>query len=274
MIDASGALLARRGMASRVGSRALDWGLPIAIFLGALLAWELLVRILGLKQFILPSPVAIGVATVTNFDELWTSATYTLVEIVGGLVIGATSGMLVGALTARFGLLRDSLLPFGIAANSVPIIAFAPLFNNWFGINAQLSKIMVAAVLVFFPVMINTVRGLLSVDAGALELMRSYAASETAIFRKIRVQAALPFVFTGLRVGTTLATIGAVIGEYFGAPALSLGQYIARYSAYLNLERAWAAIVFASIIGIGLYLAVVALERLAMPWARSRTEPA
>ena len=274
MIDASGAVLARRGFAARVGSRALDWGLPVAIFVGALIAWELVVRIFGLKQFILPSPVAIGVATATNFDELWTSATYTLVEIVGGLVIGATSGVLVGALTARFGLLRDSLLPFGIAANSVPIIAFAPLFNNWFGINAQLSKIMVAAVLVFFPVMINTVRGLLSVDAGALELMRSYAASETTIFRKIRVQAALPFIFTGLRVGTTLATIGAVIGEYFGAPALSLGQYIARYSAYLNLERAWSAIVFASIIGVGLYIAVVTLERLAMPWARTRTEPA
>lgn len=272
MIDGPGGPLARGSITGRLGARALDWVLPAAIFLGALVAWELFVRVLGLKQFILPSPVAIGVASVTYFPELWASASYTFVEIAGGLVVGATAGIMVGTLTARFGVLRDSLLPFGIAANSVPIIAFAPLFNNWFGTSNQLSKLMIAAVLVFFPVMINTVRGLLSVDAGALELMRSYAAGEFAVYRKIRVQAAMPFVFTGLRVGTTLATIGAVIGEYFGAPALSLGQYVARYSAYLNLERAWAAIVFASVIGVGLYLAVAVLERAVMPWGRSRPE--
>src|SRR6185503_1025260 len=139
-----------------------------------------------------------------------------------------------------------------------------------FGIDKQLSKAMIAAVLVFFPVMINTVRGLLSVDAGALELMRSYAARERDVFRKVRIPASLPFVFTGLRVATTLATIGAVIGEYFGAPNLSLGRYIATHSSYLNFERSWAAIVFASAIGIGLYLAVVALERRVMPWATAR----
>jgi NitT/TauT family transport system permease protein len=261
-----------RGPRLAVGTRLRDWVLPAAIFVGALVAWELTVRLLGLKQFILPSPLAIASAVGTYLPELLTSAQYTLTEIVAGLVVGATAGVVVGALTARFGVLRESLLPFGIAANSVPIIAFAPLFNNWFGTDQQLSKVMVAAVLVFFPVMINTVRGLLSVEPGALELMRSYAAGELAIFGKIRVPAALPFVFTGLRVATTLATIGAVIGEYFGAPALSLGQYIARYSAFLNLERAWAAIVFASIIGIALYLAVVALERAVMPWAAARAE--
>jgi NitT/TauT family transport system permease protein len=272
MIDGAGGVIVTRGRFGGVGTQVRDWILPAAIFVGALVAWELLVRVLGLKQFILPSPVAIGVATATYLPELWTSATYTFVEIVAGLLMGATAGILVGALTARFGVLRDSLLPFGIAANSVPIIAFAPLFNNWFGIDKQLSKAMIAAVLVFFPVMINTVRGLLSVDAGALELMRSYAATEVQIFRRLRIPAALPFVFTGLRVATTLATIGAVIGEYFGAPNLSLGRYIATHSSFLNFERSWAAIVFASAIGIGLYMTVVLLERRLMPWAASRAE--
>ena len=272
MIDGAAPVLAPESFAGRLGTRARDWGLPAAIFLGALVAWELVVRVLGLKQFILPSPVAIGAAVGTYFPELWASATYTFVEIIAGLLIGATGGIVVGVVTARFGLLRDSLLPFGIAANSIPIIAFAPLFNNWFGIDKQLSKAMIAAVLVFFPVMINTVRGLLSVDPGAIELMRSYAASESQVFRRIRVPAALPFVFTGLRVATTLATIGAVIGEYFGAPALSLGQYIARNMAFLAVERSWAAIVFASAIGIGLYLAVVLLERRVMPWHAARLE--
>jgi NitT/TauT family transport system permease protein len=274
VIDGAAAGLTPESFSARLGTRARDWGLPAAIFLGALVAWELVVRVLALKQFILPSPVAIGAAVGTYFPELWASATYTFVEIIAGLLIGAVGGILVGAMTARYGLLRDSLLPFGIAANSIPIIAFAPLFNNWFGIDKQLSKAMIAAVLVFFPVMINTVRGLLSVDAGAVELMRSYAASESQVFRRIRVPAALPFVFTGLRVATTLATIGAVIAEYFGAPSLSLGQYIARNMAFLAVERSWAAIVFASAIGIGLYLAVVLLERRVMPWHAARLEAA
>jgi NitT/TauT family transport system permease protein len=128
---------------------------------------------------------------------------------------------------------------------------------------------MVAATLCFFPVMINTARGLLHVDPAALELMRSSAASERQIFRSLRIPSALPFVFTALKVATTLATIGAIIGEYFGAPSLSIGQYIVRYAAFLNLERSWAAIVFACAIGIGLYLLVVLLERLVMPWHTS-----
>jgi NitT/TauT family transport system permease protein len=96
--------------------------------------------------------------------------------------------------------------------------------------------------------------------------MRAYAASEMTVFRKLRIPNSLPFVFTALRVATTLATIGAIVGEYFAAPRVSLGQYIATQSSFLNFERSWAAIVFAAAIGIGLYLFVVALERVVMPW--------
>jgi NitT/TauT family transport system permease protein len=173
-------------------------------------------------------------------------------------------------LTARFATLRESLMPFAIAANSVPILAFAPIFNNWFGVANPLSKAMVAAVLCFFPVMINTVRGLTSVPPAAMELMRSYAAGEAEVFRRVRVPTALPFVFTALRLATTLATIGAIVGEYFAAPRSSLGQYIATASAFLQFERSWAAIVFAAGIGIGLYLLVVLAERLVMPWYGTR----
>jgi NitT/TauT family transport system permease protein len=157
-------------------------------------------------------------------------------------------------------------MPFAVAASSVPILAFAPLFNNWFGLDQQLSKAMVAAALCFFPVMINTVRGLTTVDPQSLELLRSYATSEAGVFMKLRVPNALPYVFTALRLAVTLATIGAVVGEYFAAPRASLGQYIATYSAFLNFERSWAAIIFACAIGIGLYLVVVVVERIVMPW--------
>jgi NitT/TauT family transport system permease protein len=250
--------------------RASDVVPPAVAFFGAVAAWEVVVRVLGLKQFILPSPLAIAAAWQANLPQLVAATTYTLGEILGGLLIGSVAGILVGGATARFARVRASLLPFAIAANSVPIIAFAPIFNNWFGVDSQFSKAMIAAVLVFFPVMINTVRGLLAVDPAALELMRSYAAPESRVFRSVRIPNALPFVFTALRVATTLATIGAIVAEYFAAPRGSLGQYIATQSAFLAFERSWAAIIFAAAIGIGLYLGVVALERLVSPWAGAR----
>jgi NitT/TauT family transport system permease protein len=260
-----------RGRLSRGASRgARDLLPPLVALVIIVVAWEVTVRALGLKQFILPGPVAIVAAWQENVGELLPAAIYTLGEVVAGLLIGAVTGILVGTVTARFAAVRASLLPFAIAANSVPIIAFAPIFNNWFGVDSQLSKAMIAAVLVFFPVMINTVRGLLNVDPAALELMRSYAASDWTIFRSVRVPNSLPFVFTALRVATTLATIGAIVSEYFASPRGSLGQYIATQSAFLAFERSWAAIIFAAAIGIGLYLLVVGLERVISPWAGSR----
>ena len=250
--------------------RARDWGPPILLFVGLLVTWEVVVRAFQVKQFILPGPIAIAVAWQTYLPELIDAASYTVVEIVAGLIIGAVAGMTVGAITARYRSMQDSLMPFAVAASSVPILAFAPLFNNWFGLDQQLSKAMIAAALCFFPVMINTVRGLTTVDPQALELLRSYAAPEAVVFRKLRIPNAMPYIFTALRLAVTLATIGAVVGEYFAAPRASLGQYIATYSAFLNFERSWAAIVFACAIGIGLYLLVVIAERLLMPWQDRR----
>jgi len=250
------------------GRGARDLLPPVVALQIILVAWEVTVRALNLKQFILPGPVAIATAWQENLPELFAATIFTLGEILAGLAIGAVAGVVVGGVTARFAAIRGTLMPFAIAANSVPIIAFAPIFNNWFGVDSQVSKAMIAAVLVFFPVMINTVRGLLNVDPAALELMRSYAASDLTVFRSLRVPNALPFVFTALRVATTLATIGAIVAEYFASPRGSLGQYIATQSAFLAFERSWAAIIFAAAIGIGLYMLVVALERLVTPWAR------
>src|SRR4249919_634643 len=256
-------------MATVIGRTLRSWLLPLGIFFGAIIVWDLLTRVLGLPQFILPAPSKIAEAWVTYLPELWASATYTLVEILLGMLIGALAGLAAGIGVARWASLRESILPVAIGISAIPIIAFAPLFNNWFGLDKQLSKAMVAAALVFFPVMINTARGLMHVEPAAIELMRSMAASDGQVFRELRSHCAMPFVFTALKVGTTLATIGAIIGEYFGAPSISLGQYIVRYAAFLDLERSWAAIVFASAIGISLYLVVAIVERLVMPWHSS-----
>jgi NitT/TauT family transport system permease protein len=253
--------------------RVREW-LPAAVlFVGLIVLWEAAVRVFAIQQFILPRPSAILDQWSQHWDELTSGAGYTLGEVLLGLAIGVVGGLVAGGVTARFAGLRDAVMPFAVAINAIPIIAFAPVFNNLFGLDKQLSKAMVAAALCFFPVMINTVRGLLSAPAPAIELMRSYAASDAAIFLKVRVPAAVPYIFTALRVSATLATIGAVIGEYFGAPKVSLGQYIVTYTSYLNFERAWAAIIYACAMGIGLYVAVVLAERLLAPWATDRTGP-
>ena len=272
MTGAAPSLAASPRRGGGVRGRLSDWGPPVLVLIGLLVAWEVSVRAFQIKQFILPGPIAIAVAWQRYLPELVDAASYTFPEIIGGMVIGATGGIVVGGITARYRSMQDSLMPFAVAASSVPILAFAPLFNNWFGLDQQLSKAMIAAALCFFPVMINTVRGLTLVDPAALELFRSAAASEMQVFRKLRVPNSLPYVFTALRLAATLATIGAVVGEYFAAPRASLGQYIATYSAFLNFERSWAAIVFACAIGIVLYVLVLIAEWLVTPWARSKRD--
>ncbi|MEA2677448.1 MAG: NitT/TauT family transport system permease protein [Chloroflexota bacterium] len=258
----------RRG-SHGIARRVRDWTPAIAVAVGFILLWQGAVQLLDIQRFVLPAPFAIGQSFVEYFPEIWAAASYTAYEAVGGLVIGVTAGLLVGLITGRWVGLRESLLPFAIAVNSVPIIAFAPIMNNWFGLANPLSKMMIAALLVFFPVMINTVRGLISVDPSALELMRSTAATDFAVLTKLRIPTALPFIFTSLKIAATLATIGAIVGEYFGAPRASLGQYIVQHAAYFDFERSWAAIILAAAIGISLYVAVLIAERLVMPWHSS-----
>ena len=166
-------------------------------------------------------------------------------------------------------------MPVAVAANSIPIIAFAPIANNWFSSESPFSRITIVALMTFFPIMINAVRGLTTVDPSALELMHSYAASEWAILRRLRIPNALPYIFTALRVATTLSVIGAVVGEYFGGPTTALGIYITSEAYLFRYPNAWAAIVLACALGIVFYLAVIALERVVLPWhaAAQRASP-
>lgn len=255
-------------------NRRLRRYLPAAvIFVGVLAGWELVVRAFSVKQFLLPAPSAIAGALLEHRDELAAAATSTLFEAVGGFVIGGTAAIVVALATARWTAARSALMPFAIAANSVPIIAFAPIMNNWFGVLNPLSKMMVVAVLVFFPIMINTVRGLTLVDPASLELMRSYAASEIGILLRLRIPNALPFVLTALKVSATLALIGAIVAEYFGGAQSVLGQYIITEAAFFRFANAWAAVVVASASSIAFFAIILALERLAIPWHASVRSP-
>jgi NitT/TauT family transport system permease protein len=258
------------GAPRRAGARLVYYLPAVAVFVLGLAAWQGLTSALQIRAFILPAPTAIAAALGENWSggrwPLAPSVVATLIEAIGGLVIGTVIGVVVGFGVSRWGTVRDSILPIAVAANAIPIIAIAPIFNNWFGVLNPLSKMMIAALLVFFPVMINVTRGLSLVDPSALELMRSYAASERAILIKVRMPNALPYFLTALKVATTLALIGAVVGEYFGGSFEALGVLIRSDAQIFNFERAWAGIAVASALGLALYLAVVAAERALVRW--------
>lgn len=201
-----------------------------------------------------------------NLDPILQAAFFTLREALGGFAIGCTLGIMMALATSRWTVTREAFMPFAIAANSTPIIAFAPIMNNWFGLDNPFSKMAIVAIMIFFPMMINTVRGLVSVDARSLELMRSYAASDFEILFKLRIPNSLPYLFNGFKIAAALSMIGAVVGEYFGGPRIALGVFITQEAALFRFSSAWAAIIVACILGIALYLVILVAERLAMPW--------
>ena len=202
----------------------------------------------------------------SNLTPIMAASWFTMKEALGGMAMGTLAGIAVALATTRWTATREALLPFAIAANSMPIIAFAPIMNNWFGIGNPFSKMAIVTIMIFFPIMINTVRGLVSVDSRSLELMRSYAASDSEILIKLRIPNALPSLFSGLKVAGALAMIGAIVGEYFGGPRIALGVFITQEAALFRFASAWAAILVACLIGIAIYLVILLAERLALPW--------
>lgn len=260
-------------------SAKLQYYLPtILVAVSVLVVWESLVTVLNIQQFLLPKPSAIWgelwgeihlFLTPGEKSILFEAAGATLWEAFGGIILGCGAGLLVALVTARWTIVSEALMPFAIAANSVPIIAFAPIMNNWFGLTNPLSKMAIVAIIVFFPTMINTVRGLTLVDPLQLELMQSYAAHPFKILFGLRIPNALPYIFSALRVASSLSVIGAVVAEFFGGPRATLGVFITQEAAGFNFARAWAAIIMASVIGISFYLLVLFAERRIMPWHSS-----
>ncbi|HEY8177806.1 MAG TPA: ABC transporter permease [Candidatus Limnocylindria bacterium] len=250
--------------------KAIRQYLPAAVILvSVLVAWEVLVGASGVQGFVLPRPSAIWAALVENWTAdyaLLPAARVTLMEALGGLAIGTLLGVTTAFVVSFFPASRDTVLPLAIAINAIPIIAFAPVANNWLGITSPLSKMAVAAALVYFPIMINVLRGLTQVEGSALELMRSYAASPAAVTTQLRVPNALPYFLTGLKIATTLSLIGAVVGEYFGGLSATLGRVVVSAASSLRFDVTWAAILVVSLCGIVLYLGVVVLERVLIPW--------
>jgi NitT/TauT family transport system permease protein len=241
----------------------------IVVFFVTIGLWQGLTTLFDVETFLLPKPSDIAKAFWEDKAVLWDYGVYTFKEAAGGFALGSGLGILAALVLARFRRVGGSLMPFAVAANAIPIIAFAPIFNNWFGLLNPFSKMAIAAVLCFFPVMVNTLRGLTSVSPSSIELMRSYAAGDVATFRHVRIPSSLPFMFTGLKVAAVLSMIGAIVGEYFGGPTNALGVSILNDTQLFNFPRAWVGIALASVFGIAFYGAVALAERLTTGWQPS-----
>jgi NitT/TauT family transport system permease protein len=253
--------------ATRAGRVLRRWLPAVVVLAIGIASWQwLLPDVFHVERFLLPRFSDVASTFWNERDTLWSAGWFTFKEALGGFLIGSGLAFVSALVLARWRPLGDALMPYMIAANAVPIIAFAPITNAWFGTLSPTSKMAIAAVLCFFPVLVNTLRGLTSVDPAAIELMRSYAAGEWQIFRRVRIPNSLPFVFSGLKVACVLAMIGAIVGDYFGGSLESLGIQIDQSVKLTQFEYAWAAILVASIIGILFYSAIALAERFALSW--------
>jgi NitT/TauT family transport system permease protein len=242
------------------------WWPPIAAGIVIFGGWELLLAVFDPDGFVLPPPTEIIAAFFNDFDRVWTGTKVTGFIIVTGLIAGVVLGALAAMIVTRYRTANEALTPLAVAVNAIPIIALAPIFNAWFGLLSPRSNQAVVMVLVFFPIFINSARGLTQVEPAQVELMDSYAASEWTILREVRIPNALPYFFTALKVTTSLAVIAAIVAEYFGGRQDALGNIITNSAGLTRYDDAWAAVLAGTLIGLILYALAVLAERILMPW--------
>jgi len=237
-----------------------QWLAPALFGLAVLASWEIAVVGWDVPRVLLPAPSAVGEALQARWHVLWPDFRQTAFAVVAGFAIGSGAGLLMALLADRFGLVKRGLLPLANLAGAVPIIGIAPIMVMWFGFDWQ-SKAAVAAVVTFFPMLVNALAGLDAVDAMHRDLMRTYAAGHAATLFKLRLPGALPFVFNALKINSTLALIAAIVAEFFGSPIVGLGFRISAEVARMNVDVVWAAIALAALAGSAFYGLIALVER-------------
>lgn len=267
---AAWALNTRLANSSLSNTLALRIAIPLLFGFTLLVLWEGLVRGLGVSQVILPAPSQIAKTFAASTDILWVDVVQTVFKgALRGFVIGAVAAFATAILIDRSAFLTRGLLPIGNFVAALPIVGIAPILVNWFGFDWQ-SKAAVVVVMVFFPILVNTVQGLRETDAMQRDLMRTYAAGYFQTLLKLRLPAALPFVFNGLKIATTLALIGAIVAEYFGSPTRGMGFRISTGVGSLEIDLVWAEIAVSALVGSAFYGLVSLLEQRMTFWHPSR----
>ncbi len=243
---------------------------PLIFGATVLIVWELLVRGLQVPLVILPAPSLIAQRFATSLPILWADFVQTILKgALGGYLIGCGAAFATAILVDRSDFLRRGLLPVGNFVAALPIVGTAPILVMWFGFDWQ-SKAAVVVAMVFFPVLVNTVAGLGETGAMQRDLMRTYAAGYWQSFFKLRLPAAMPFIFNGLKIATTLALVGAIVAEFFGSPTVGMGFRISASVGQLALDMVWAEIVVAALAGSVFYGLVAMIERTVTFWHPSQ----
>jgi NitT/TauT family transport system permease protein len=251
-------------------SRVTSLLVPVIFGVTLIIIWECVVLGLQIQQVLLPAPSVIAARFASSTSILWQDWVQTVLKgMMSGYVIGCLAAFLMALAVDRFDFFKRGLLPVGNFAAALPIIGMAPILVMWFGFDWQ-SKAAVVVVMIFFPILVNTVQGLAASDAMQRDLMRTYAAGYWKTLFKLRLPMALPFIFNGFKIATTLALIGAIVAEFFGSPIRGMGFRISTSVGQLALDLVWAEIVVAAITGSLFYGAVALLERKWTFWHPSQ----
>ncbi len=237
----------------------------ILIILGMLIFWQLLVKMMDISPLTLPSPTDIVSSIIAQRVVLLKHSLATCIAVIEGFFLGGMVGIILGVVLMYYEVLNKALMPILVFFQTMPKVAIAPLVMVWFGLG-DLSKVILASTIVFFAVMINTMDGL-RIRPEYYDLARVYKASDWQIMMRIRIWNALPNIFTGLRIGTTLAVIGVTVAEFVGSQE-GLGHLMVLYQAYLKIPHMFAAIVALSIFGYLFYEILKVIEKKLLPWYR------
>jgi NitT/TauT family transport system permease protein len=231
-----------------------------------LILWEAATRGAGVPFVLLPPPSAIGVRILSSMPTLAADFRQTVLKaVLFGFVVGSGTGFVVAVLADRFRFLSNGLLPIGNLVAALPVIGIAPVMVIWFGFDWQ-SKAAVVIVMTFFPMLVNTIEGLKAAGRMERDLMQTYGAGHWQTLFKLRLPAAMPFIFNALKINSTLALIGALVAEFFGTPIVGMGFRISTEVGRMNLDMVWAEIALAAVVGSLFYGAIALLERVVTFW--------
>jgi NitT/TauT family transport system permease protein len=237
---------------------------PLVLIVALLVVWEVCVRVFGVPAYLLPPPSAIARRMVIDYKLLAVNAWVTLGEVLAGYALAIVVSIPLAAILAQFRVVENAVYPTLVASQTIPKVAIAPILVVWFGFGLT-PKVLIAFLICFFPIVVDTMTGFRCVPREVIWLARSMGASQWKTFVKIRIPAALPNIFAGLKVASTLAVVGAVVGEFIGADR-GLGYQLIVANGLMDVQLSFAVLVSLSLLGIALYVAVDLLERLALPW--------
>jgi NitT/TauT family transport system permease protein len=258
--------LVRIKTANPAQAQAINLAVPLIFGITVLVVWESVVQGFNISPILLPAPSAIWAKLVSSLPILWADFRQTFLKaVLIGYALGCGAGFAVAILIDRSPFLQRGLLPLGNFVSALPIIGIAPIMVMWFGFDWP-SKAAVVIVMTFFPMLVNTVQGLAAASVIDRDLMRTYAAGYWQTLLKLRLPAAMPFIFNALKINSTLALIGAIVAEFFGTPIVGMGFRISTEVGRMNVDMVWAEIAIAALAGSTFYGLVSLIERVTTFW--------